>query len=250
MMERAKRQGDSSGANDWLTTFGDMVTLLFTFFVLVYSFCSYSSGEWETASRAIRGVAGVIPGTKGNTVTSGRAGGSFSGHMGVVPLFEDPRIEDEARRRAFGKALVDIQQQAAELGGMDFELTKAGYILRVGTPILFDRGSAATKASAGPFLEAIGRATHETEVTIIVTGHTCDLPISTADFGSNWELSALRATTVLRGIEVYASDKTRFAALARGRHAPLVPNDNEECRVENRRVDIEINLEGGLPFES
>jgi len=67
MMLGQKKQQEGEGQG-WLTTFGDMVTLLFTFFVLVYSFCSYQPGEWESAVHSIKGALAVIPGTKGNLV--------------------------------------------------------------------------------------------------------------------------------------------------------------------------------------
>lgn len=248
-MEVLKRQGDEGGG-EWLTTFGDMITLLFTFFVLVYSFCSYSPGEWETASRSIKRVVAPIQGTKGNSVVPGGGTGSLHGHLGVIPLFSDPTAIEEARRRTFGKQVGELQRQMEGLEGIDVEQTETGVVFRVATPVLFERASAEAKASAGPFLQAIGEIAQETGATIIVTGHTCDLPISTTDFESNWELSARRATNVLRQIEQHAGESVKLLALARGQFAPLVANENENCRRSNRRVEIQLDLKGVLPFES
>jgi chemotaxis protein MotB len=243
-----KREG-SSGSS-WLTTFGDMVTLLFTFFVLVYSFCSYSPGEWETAVGSIKGALAVVPGMKGNKVVPGGGSGSFSGHMGVVPLFGEVPLLEEARHRAFGEELLKIREQMAGTEGIEIEATESGVMFRIANPILFDKGSADVKSSAMQLLEAISRATHTTSATVIVTGHTCDLPICTPVFRSNWELSARRATNVIRAIIAAASPQTRFVTLARGQYAPLVPNEDEACRIRNRRVEIEFDLEGGLQFGS
>jgi chemotaxis protein MotB len=247
-MEITKKRASDSGTG-WLTTFGDMITLLFTFFVLVYSFCSYSPGQWEAASRSIKRVIAPIHGTKGNTVISSGGMGSFSGHKGVVPLFSDPLYKDEVRWKSFQKAVSALQEQLKSLEGIEVEQTATGAVFRLPTPTLFDRGSAQTKPSAEPYLRAIGATTRETNATITVSGHTCDLPISTADFRSNWELSARRATNVLRGIEGYAGGSVRLVALARGQYAPLLANETEECRAKNRRVEIEIDLRGVLPLE-
>lgn len=248
-MEALKRR-EEGGGGEWLTTFGDMITLLFTFFVLVYSFCSYSPGEWETASRSIKRIVAPIQGTKGNSVIPGGGTGPLSAHLGVVGLFSDPTAMDEVRQRSLRQQVDELKQQMEGLAGVDVEQTETGVVFRVATPILFERAKAEVKRSAQPFLEAIGKIANETGATVIVTGHTCDLPISTSDFKSNWELSARRATNVLRQIERFAGDDTRFLALARGRFTPLVANENEECRSHNRRVEIRIDLKGDLPFES
>jgi chemotaxis protein MotB len=242
------RQSEESG-DGWLTTFGDMVTLLFTFFVLVYSFCSYSPGDWETAAGSIKGALSVIPGSKGNSLMPGGGSGPFPAHMGVVPLLADVGSLEETAASSFDDEIQEVKEQMAGVAGIEIEETPSGVLFRVATPVLFDKGSDAAKPSAQAFLQAIGRATRETPATVIVTGHTCDLPISTAEFQSNWELSARRAATVLRMLEAHAGDRAKFVALARGQHDPLVGNLDEGCRMINRRVEIEIDLTGRLPFE-
>ncbi len=243
-----KKREVEEGAS-WLTTFGDMITLLFTFFVLVYSFCSFNPGEWETTSGSIKGALGVIPGTKGDRVIPGGGSGGFPGHLGVVPLFGEPFVFEESSPKRPAEEFTRIREKLAETEGIEVEETETGYLFRIATPVLFEVGSAETKPAARPFLRAIAKATYQAPGTIIVTGHTCDLPISTADFESNWELSARRATHVLRVIMADASPDTRFVALARGQYDPLIPNRNELCRARNRRVEIRFDLEGGLPFE-
>jgi chemotaxis protein MotB len=242
------RQKGRDDGQSWLTTFGDMVTLLFTFFVLVYSFCSYTPGDWETAVGSIRGALAVIPGNQGNRVIPGGGSGTFPDHAGVVPLFAEVGAFDEVEPGTFDDEVEAIREQLEGIDGVDIQKTKSGVIFRVETPLLFGMGQATTKPSAESFLKAIGRATRRAPAIVIVTGHTCDLPISTAEYQSNWELSARRATNVLRMIESEAGADARFVALARGEFDPLVPNLDEGCRMVNRRVEIAIDLEGGLPF--
>jgi chemotaxis protein MotB len=250
MYSPGKSKADDSSSSSWLTTFGDMITLLFTFFVLVYSFCSYSPGEWETAVGSIKGALAVIPGTKGNRVIPGGGAGPFPGHLGVVPLFGHVLALEETRQRAFNRELAEIRDDVGGTEGIEIEETSTGCIFRIATPLLFDRGSADTKDSAEGLLETIAHTTRGGEAIVVVTGHTCDLPISTSQFRSNWELSARRATNVLRVIQAKAGPQTRFVALARGEHDPLVPNEDEQCRSRNRRVEIRLDFVGGFPFES
>jgi chemotaxis protein MotB len=249
-MPRGKKEEE--GSLGWLTTFGDMITLLFTFFVLVYSFSSYDPGEWQTAVGSIKGALSVVPGRMGNVATPGGGTGPFNRHLAVVELLEEMGPEESARQ-AFGEELAKVKQDAvSEMGieGVELDETETGFVFRVETPFLFDMASADVRPSAEAFLEAIGHATHKADATISVAGHTCDLPISTTSFKSNWELSARRATNILRVIESVSSGRTRFVALARGQFDPLAPNDCEANRAKNRRVEIRLDLKGGLPFES
>jgi len=242
-----KREGEAGA--DWLTTFGDMVTLLFTFFVLVYSFCSFNPGEWETADASIKGALAVIPGTEGDRVVPGGGDGPLPRHLGVVPMFVDPKVKGEGERDALREEIARIKEVMDGTEGVEIEETPTGYIFRIATPILFEIGKAETKPVAGRFLRAIADVTYKAPGTVIVGGHTCDLPISNPDFPSNWELSARRATDVVRKIKAYAHHDTRFVALARGSQDPIVPNQTELCRARNRRVEIRFDLDGGLPFE-
>ncbi len=234
----------------WLTTFGDMVTLLFTFFVLVYSFCSYEPGEWETAVRSIRGALAVIPGTKGNRVIPGGGTGPFPGHAGVIPTLADIGQLEETSRRPVLEQVEEIKEGMAGEEGVEVEATGAGVVFRIQTPILFDLASAEVKPTAMNLLKRIAQIATQQKATVIVSGHTCDLPISTSEFKSNWELSARRATNVLRILQQQAGQGVRFAALARAQYDPLVLNVDEKSREQNRRVEIELDLRGGLAFGS
>jgi chemotaxis protein MotB len=250
MPDFARQRKDDSSGSGWLTTFGDMVTLLFTLFVLVYSFGSYNAGEWETAVSSVKGALAVIPGKMGNTVLPGGGSGVLPGHLGVLGLLEDVPLTEETPLRTFGERMGRIREAMEGVDGFEIDETETGCVLRISNPVLFDKGSAEARPAARPLLEAIGRSLEGLEAAVIVTGHTCDLPISTADFSSNWELSARRSTNVLRLIQANAGDETRLVAVARGEYDRLVPNDDEQCRKKNRRVEIRIDLKGGLPFES
>jgi chemotaxis protein MotB len=247
-----RKQEAEEGAS-WLTTFGDMVTLLFTFFVLVYSFSSFEPGNWETAIGAVRGALSVVPGSMGNRVVAGGGTGPFTGHTGVFPLFVTDLSGREARLASVRNRLGELGVAGgtgAEEGVQDVELieTKSGFKFRISTSLLFEKGSAEVKQSAYDLLDAIADASSRGRATVTVAGHTCDLPIDTAEFSSNWELSARRSTNVLRIIKSKAGPDTHFIALARAEYSPLCENDTEENRARNRRVEVLFDLEGGSPL--
>ncbi len=248
---RERPPDDGAG---WLTTFGDMVTLLFTFFVLVYSFSSFEPGQWETAVGAVRGAMAVVPGTLGNRIVAGGGTGPFTGHTGVFPLFVTDLSGRQARLAAVRERLSEIGVDAAQAGMyegvQDVELveTKSGFKFRISTRLLFERGQADVKKSAYELLGAIAEASARGKATVTVAGYTCDLPINTEEYPSNWELSARRATNVLKIIKEKAGPDANFAALARAEFSPLCDNDTEEHRMKNRRVEVLFDLEGALPF--
>jgi chemotaxis protein MotB len=163
-----------------------------------------------------------------------------------VPLFSEPFVFEESLPERPAAELAGIREELEGAEGIEVEETGTGYLFRIATPVLFEVGRAETKPAARPFLRAIAKATYQAPGTIIVTGHTCDLPISSAGLESNWELSARRATHVLRVIQADASPDTRFVALARSYYDPLIANRDELCRARNRRVEIRFDLEGGL----
>jgi chemotaxis protein MotB len=248
-----KNPGGDGGSN-WLTTFGDMVTLLFTFFVLVYSFSSFSPGRWETAVGAVRGAMAVVPGTKGNRIVPGGGTGPFTGHSGVFPVFvKDLSFMEEGLEgvRESVDRLTGAGGGGTEEGIQDVELveTKTGFKFRISTRLLFEKGKAEVREPAYELLKAIGEASARGKATVTVAGHTCDLPINTPEYHSNWELSARRATNVLKIIKSMSGPDTKFVALARAEYSPLCPNDTEENRSRNRRVEILFDLEGGFPFD-
>lgn len=251
-MPAGKKQEAEEGAS-WLTTFGDMVTLLFTFFVLVYSFSSFEPGKWETAIGAVRGALSVVPGSMGNRVVAGGGTGPFTGHTGVFPLFVTDLSGREERlasiRNRLGELGVGGGTVAAEgVQGVELVETKSGFKFRISTRLLFERGSAEVKESASELLEAIADASSRGRATVTVAGHTCDLPIETTEFSSNWELSARRSTNVLRVIKSKAGPGTYFIALARAEYSPICENDTEDNRARNRRVEVLFDLEGGSPL--
>ncbi len=92
-----------------------------------------------------------------------------------------------------------------------------------------------------PVLDALAESLQEIDNHIRIEGHTCNLPINTPRFPSNWELSAARAIAVLRYfIEKKGISPQRLIAVGYGEYQPLVPNDSEENRRKNRRVEIVI----------
>ena len=124
-------------------------------------------------------------------------------------------------------------------GATDIFMDERGLVVSFKEKLFFDIGSAEIKPEARDLLRRVGEILRRGKNQIRVEGHTCDLPIRTDRFPSNWELSVSRATNVTRFlIEQAGVTPERLAATGYAEFRPIAPNDSEENRVKNRRVDI------------
>ena len=116
-----------------------------------------------------------------------------------------------------------------------------GVILQMKDSILFETGKADLKADSKELLDKISILTATLPNSIIIEGHTDNVPIKTPEFDSNWELSSMRATRVLRYFtEQKQQNPSRFSAVGYGETKPIVPNTTVENKAQNRRVNILI----------
>ena len=108
-------------------------------------------------------------------------------------------------------------------------------------PVLFGLGESELKPSAILVLHQVAVLLKDIPNAVLVEGHTDDKPISRGDFHSNWELSVARAFGVIRYfIEEENIPPQRLSAVGYGEYKPLYPNDTEENRAKNRRIEINI----------
>ena len=243
----------------WLATFGDMATLLLTFYVMIYASCTYKPGQWETARSALEKVLAVLPGKSGTTLVSSAGHGLLPGQNSVVPLFgaggrftqqEWIQIEEslqEALTPGGGAPEEAVSERSLDGESVDamveIEPTEGGVVFRLSEPIAFRRSQADLSPALRPFLRTLSGVVRERECEILVEGHTCDLPIHTARFASNWELSGARAAEVVRFLLSQGIPGDSVSAVACGEFHPRVPNVDEDSRRRNRRVDIQITFE-------
>jgi chemotaxis protein MotB len=124
---------------------------------------------------------------------------------------------------------------------VQFVVDERGLTVRFLNSVLFDLGSATLRPEALGMLDAVGMALKNTTHYIRVEGHADNLPINTVQFPSNWELSASRSIAVTRYlINKHGADPRRLSSLGYGEFRPLYPNDSDENRARNRRVDIVV----------
>lgn len=245
MVRKLKKNEDPpKGAPLWMLTYGDMITLVLTFFILLYSYSTLDVLKWKQVVSSVKGSLGVIDG--GTTlndlelVGQGNPDDSLNERkITEQELIDFERLQQEKiEMEKLKSLLIELLKEIDERIIIDID--ERGVIIRFEDSVLFDKGKADLKLEAKEVLGKLSDILSSVPNYIRIEGHTDDLPIKTIQFPSNWELSTTRATNVLRYLLEHGVDPKNLSAVGYGEYHPLVNNENEESRKKNRRVDIVI----------
>ena len=234
-MPRRKRNSNkeenNTGSPAWMTTFGDLMTLLLVFFVLLYSFSVIDLQKFQGFMSALQNQLGVMEG--GQTISE-----SDVLDEGMQGEYFNPSQTN------LGKVYKNMQGFIAENELQDkvsVEMTKKGLVIRMTGEILYDIGEAIIKPTGKKVLDEIGRNIEDINNNVKVDGHTDNLPISNSQYPSNWELSTARAVKVIKYfIENGDINPARLSAAGYSKYRPLKENTNPSNRAVNRRVEVVI----------
>ncbi|MEN6548399.1 MAG: flagellar motor protein MotB [Armatimonadia bacterium] len=234
MAKRKQQHAEHENAERWLLTYADMITLLMAFFIMLYSMSQLDIRKFAAVAGSVRaelGGTGVLEGAQG--VGSGSGSGIDLGMNGLAPSLGTD-VSAQLRRA------VEAEMKAASASQV--QVIQDGSTVRVRMPagsLYFEKGSASLTPQARRVLLALAHTLRKQPCGVRVEGHTCNLPIHTVEFPSNWELSAARASnTALFLVREggLPSDHCSFMGLADRK--PLVPNVSEINRRRNRRVEL------------
>jgi len=224
---------DGAGMMRWLLTYSDLITLLMVFFVVLYAM-SKADVEKFNALRNSLAMALQSNGA-GTNVVLDHQGTSAVGDQGAQGSSSAKENED------FQAMISRIKAQVKDPNQMAFIVDERGLTIRFLDSSLFDLGSAKLRPDAYPLLDSVVDSLKRDQRYVRVEGHTDNLPISTYEFPSNWELSAARSIAVTRYlIERHQLDPRHLSSLGYGEYRPLYANDSEINRAKNRRVDVVV----------
>jgi len=236
------------GAPSWMVTFADLVTLLLVFFVLLFSMSSIETEKFKSVMSSIQIAL--------NTQTTFSIPKVDKDISIVEPLNELPQLEITQPQQQQAEEIKEIEEEFDD--SQDFyqdiktvmhekQFGEHVLIHREGKRItitvkgalLFDSGDSELIPRSLPIFNTILQLFNQyADYSINIKGHTDDRPINTPQFPSNWELSAIRATTVLRYFIAQGIEPERMAASGFADLLPIVPNNSEENRSKNRRVEF------------
>jgi len=240
--------GLSASAPFYMLTFGDLNSLLLTFFVLLIASASFDVKKFNLIVSAFQGSFGVFSG--GKLVTP-----ADLPDLGVKPteISESAGSIVSIAKRESSDVSEELRQAVSD-GKVEIQESEEGLVIQVTDQMLFDQGSPDLKAAdAKKLLSKVGKVLNSIEGlrdrNIRIEGHTDDLSTPFENRGisyksnSNWELSALRATNVLRFLNETGVDAKRLSAAGYGEFKPLPKKPDEtddQWRARNRRVDIVV----------
>lgn len=247
MARRRRRLIDDAEHQDrWMVSFADFITLLFAFFVVMYSISSVNKGKYETFSESLDQA--LFHNEKVQKVAEPIQVGTIPTRIQPIELpnlvtvtEEEHQLSEEImeeKRRLndvsdeFQRALQPfVESQLVGINKHDFWVE-----LEMNSELLFASGKAELSSKAIPVLEKVAEVVRNVPNVINIEGYTDDVPISTGIYPSNWDLSSARATSVVKELIKNNIPPIRLSAVGYGEFHPIADNTSEEGRFKNRRV--------------
>jgi len=246
MPRRPSHEDDRENHDRWLVSYADFITLLFAFFVVMYSLSSINEGKYRVLSEAlVSAFRSGAPNASAGQIRPASTPEAVAASPAPEPTAE--RARTQARRQAEMRRMTSM---ADEIRRVLEPLTQGGQVsvsegahgvsVEINASVLFAPGDATLGPSAAAALRAVADVLARAAFPITVEGHTDNIPIGTPRFPSNWELSAVRASSVVRLFIEAGVDGGRLTAAGYADQRPLTDNTNEVGRARNRRVTILI----------
>lgn len=240
----------------WLVSYADFITLLFAFFVVMYSISSVNEGKYKVLSESLEGVFNapvktIKPIQVGDVTPRAQT-------PDTRQIFIQPMIDEADIPKSPSKEELQAKQQDMELEMIagEFEDSFEDLIfeekvsvqkkddwieISLDDTVVFQSGGVEPVDEALPIIEKIAGIMNQHDNAMLIEGHTDNVPIRSAIFPSNWELSAARAATVVRYLALEGVSPARMGAMGYGEFQPAARNDTVAGKSKNRRVVLLIS---------
>ncbi|MBM7573526.1 flagellar motor protein MotB [Aquibacillus albus] len=243
-MRRKRGIEEEKTDESWLIPYADMLTLLLALFVVLFAMSEIDAKKYEELSNFFR-----------NELATGPTGdGILEADESVVDVVtevnrEPKEIIDEEKSERELNQLKQLQQEIntyIERNNLSTilgtKLMDEGLLISIYNELFFDSGSATVKGEGEQVAQEISELLYtDPPHQIVISGHTDNVPIRNGRFASNWDLSVMRAVNFMRLLlDNEKLDPQRFSAKGYGEHQPILPNNSEENRAKNRRVEVLI----------
>ncbi|CAN2048642.1 chemotaxis protein MotB [Candidatus Magnetomoraceae bacterium gMMP-1] len=234
MGKRDDDDNNDSGTDPtgWMVTFADLLMLLLTFFVMLLTMKSMDTGSMRELFASMKGSTGALTEIKSNNFTDMMQQTPRQDVMFVISFRMLERVMNEG-----------VNAETEDVLGIDEDIislseNEEGFIIRVKTDLGFISGQADIIPAMYPILDRLAEVLNLVANDIIIEGHTDNIPGGKGKYASNWELSMYRALNVHSYFLKKNLDAKRFYVGGYGSLRPLWPNDTEDGRYRNRRVEI------------
>ncbi len=251
MGKRQKKPEKEPNHERWLISYADFITLLFAVFVTLYAMSQTDKRKMDQLVASLRESFGMvktgaaaekmsliettdlrsIPSVRQQVITPGMRNAAATG-----------RELGQATAQDFRQIKAAIEENLKRYGAqnkVNVDVTKRGLVVSLKEAGFFDSGDDTVKQESLPLLAMVGRSLSGYANPVRIEGNTDNVPIHSARFRSNWELSTARATNIVHYlIENYRFQPGKISAVGYGEFRPMADNGTELGRARNRRVDI------------
>lgn len=246
-MAKKHKHEEHENHERWLVSYADFITLLFAFFVVMYSVSRVDNKRMVAASQSLKwalhfqgtGGVGELPIFEGPPSEGGCAANTGSGAWatpeGIAAM--------EKYKKKLERRLKPYLQEKKVSSTVAVEARAGRLTVRLSAAHFFDPSLAALRPEALPVIDAIGDELKLLDRPVRVEAHTDDTPLTPGKFRTNWDLSAARASTVVALLEQgHSMPPSHLSAAGMGAAYPLVKNDSDVHREQNRRVELVVEL--------
>ncbi|MBI1889245.1 MAG: flagellar motor protein MotD [Burkholderiales bacterium] len=239
-MARKHFEEEHENHERWLVSYADFITLLFAFFVVMYAISSLNQGKYRVLSDALGSAFGRGPGLPPQIKSDALPMGQLKRQTPAQKQQADAVRRETESLTGIARDIKKALQPLVSQGIVRVSQSSRGVKVEINASILFAPGDANLAEESGQALKAIAEILKSDTHSMQVEGHTDSMPINTPKFPSNWELSGMRAGSVVRLFADNGVAPQRLTAVGHGSNYPAASNETAEGRQRNRRVEIQI----------
>lgn len=253
-----KNEPEEAGAPAWMATYGDLVTNLLVFFVLLFSMATVDENKFDEVAASLShsiinfgGSDSILEG-RGNSIITfdftqydseeakAKRNEKYIEDAEDMVVNAEQKLEDKYLDDAKNNIRDTIEEQGISDKVQVVE-EKDFLLIRLEQEVFFDSGSADIRVEGERLLSSIAQSLRGINNEVMVSGHTDNVPMTNKKYETNWELSTARATNVVRYlVEVEKLDSSLFTATGNGEFRPVADNSTPEGRQKNRRIEIKL----------
>ncbi len=249
-MKRDKEEKHENSER-WLLTYSDMITLLLVLFIMMYTISKVDTDKFEALAYQL----GIALGTEVSVVQeagdtsdidndtwagTGKANTSKPDVSAPKQTQEESASEQAQSEQSVEEKIQELIDEAGIKTMVGIHKEQRGVIVSFKEALLFNSGSADVNTEGKETLKKMADILKTVDNYISVEGSADNVPISSSKYASNWELASQRAINVAKLLQSFGVDPARLSSTSYGEYRPVAPNDSEQNKERNRRVDIVI----------
>jgi len=245
-----KHQDHEEHADEsWLLPYSDLMTLMLALFIVLYGMSTVDALKFQEMSEAFKSVltGGTSVLDQNAMISNNRTSLSEietpkTNENGLMTKKNELKRQEQQNLESLKKQLDTYIKENGLTDDLETKLNQSQLMITISDKALFASGEAVVKPEARQLAKAISNMLQQfPDYEVIVSGHTDNVPISTYEFPSNWDLSSVRALNFMKILLLNTNlDPKKFSAIGYGEYHPVASNDTAAGRAQNRRVEVSI----------